>query len=212
MRDLQESTKLKMVSRVDLVPSLLQAFIVHGFDAVTMGELAAAAKVTRRTLYNHFENKEDAFRFIVRTYVSKSIADAIAAGYAGIAAGQSPTEVLVTLFDVRFAAPRRLGAQSAHLAELRNLAITRCDDVISELSIDFIRQLGVLLSLMSERGLLRLKPDIPIEVIARSLADAIRGANYAFPAVPLDELTSRYRDVVTTVLFGFVSQDDAVKD
>jgi AcrR family transcriptional regulator len=34
-----------------------------------MGQLAAAAKVTRRTLYNHFENKEDAFRFIVRTYV-----------------------------------------------------------------------------------------------------------------------------------------------
>lgn len=201
-----------MVSRADLVPGLLEAFIVHGFDAVTMGQLAAAAKVTRRTLYNHFENKEDAFRFIVRTYVSKSIKDSIAAGYAGIAVGQSSTDVLVTLFDVRFAAPRRLGAQSPHLAELSRLAITRCADVISELSTDFIAQLGILLSVMSDRGLLRLKPDIPIEVIARSLSDAIRGANYAFPAVPLDELTSRYRDVVTTVLFGFVSRDGAVND
>lgn len=196
-----------MVSRADLAPGLLHAFITHGFEAVTMGELAAAAKVTRRTLYNHFENKEDAFRFIVRTYVAKSITAAIEAGYAAIGAGQPATDVLVTIFDNRFAAPRRLGAHSPHLLELRNLAMTRCDDVISELSKDFVAQLGVLLAAMGERELLRLKPDIPIEVIARSLSDAIRGANYAFPVVPLDELTQRYREIVTTVLFGFVSQD-----
>lgn len=177
-----------------------------------MGELAAAANVTRRTLYNHFENKEDAFRYIVRVVVGRSITDSIEAGYGSLEAGKPAVDVLVDVFDLRFAAPRRLGAVSDHLAELRTLAMTRCDDIISELSDEFIGRLGALLSRMSEVGLLRLKPDMPVDVIARSLSDAVRGANYAFPAVAVDELTTRYRNIVTTVLFGFVSQDGAQND
>ncbi|GBE43086.1 biofilm operon icaADBC HTH-type negative transcriptional regulator IcaR [bacterium BMS3Bbin10] len=46
-----------------------KVFLERGFDGTSMDEVAAHAGTTKRTLYNHFSNKEELFR----TVVEKSI-------------------------------------------------------------------------------------------------------------------------------------------
>ena len=49
-------------SREVIVAAATRLFLEHGFGAVSMDELAAAAGVARRTLYNQFGSKEEIFR------------------------------------------------------------------------------------------------------------------------------------------------------
>jgi AcrR family transcriptional regulator len=49
-------------SREAIIAAAERLFLAHGFGAVSMDELAEAAGVARRTLYNQFSSKEDIFR------------------------------------------------------------------------------------------------------------------------------------------------------
>jgi TetR/AcrR family transcriptional regulator, regulator of autoinduction and epiphytic fitness len=49
-------------SREAIVAAAEQLFLGRGFGAVSMDELAEAAGVARRTLYNQFASKEEIFR------------------------------------------------------------------------------------------------------------------------------------------------------
>jgi AcrR family transcriptional regulator len=49
-------------SREAIVDAAERLFLARGFGAVSMDELAAAAGVARRTLYNQFASKEEIFR------------------------------------------------------------------------------------------------------------------------------------------------------
>jgi AcrR family transcriptional regulator len=49
-------------SREAIVDAAERLFLERGFGAVSMDELAAAAEVARRTLYNQFSGKEELFR------------------------------------------------------------------------------------------------------------------------------------------------------
>lgn len=49
-------------SREAIVEAAQRLFLERGFDAVSMDELAEAAGVARRTLYNQFASKEEIFR------------------------------------------------------------------------------------------------------------------------------------------------------
>ncbi|MBV8170126.1 MAG: helix-turn-helix transcriptional regulator, partial [Alphaproteobacteria bacterium] len=49
-------------SRDAIVDAAERLFLARGFGAVSMDELAAAAGVARRTLYNQFASKEEIFR------------------------------------------------------------------------------------------------------------------------------------------------------
>jgi TetR/AcrR family transcriptional regulator of autoinduction and epiphytic fitness len=49
-------------SREAIVVAAEELFLGRGFGAVSMDELAEAARVARRTLYNHFFSKEEIFR------------------------------------------------------------------------------------------------------------------------------------------------------
>ena len=49
-------------SREVIVAAATRLFLERGFGAVSMDELAAAAGVARRTLYNQFASKEEIFR------------------------------------------------------------------------------------------------------------------------------------------------------
>ena len=49
-------------SREAIVEAAERLFLEHGFGAVSMDDLAAAAGVARRTLYNQFTSKEEIFR------------------------------------------------------------------------------------------------------------------------------------------------------
>src|ERR1700744_5333422 len=49
-------------SREAIVEAAERLFLERGFGSVTMDELAEAAGVARRTLYNQFASKEEIFR------------------------------------------------------------------------------------------------------------------------------------------------------
>ena len=54
-------------SREAIVEAASRLFLQQGFGAVSMDELAEAAGVARRTLYNQFSNKEEIFREMLLT-------------------------------------------------------------------------------------------------------------------------------------------------
>lgn len=53
----RESQKAQV--RLRLIDSGVPLFIVHGFDGVTIDDIADAAGVSRRTFFNYFPGKED---------------------------------------------------------------------------------------------------------------------------------------------------------
>src|SRR5262249_55234257 len=59
MAELRESKKRETRQRLSDVATEL--FFARGFDAVTVEEIAAAAKVSKVTVFNYFARKEDLF-------------------------------------------------------------------------------------------------------------------------------------------------------
>src|ERR1700686_2627376 len=66
-------------SREAIVEAAQRLFLQRGFGSVSMDELAAAAGVARRTLYNQFVRKEDTFREMLLR-VSGQLEDAFPTG------------------------------------------------------------------------------------------------------------------------------------
>jgi TetR/AcrR family transcriptional regulator of autoinduction and epiphytic fitness len=66
-------------SRDAIVHAAQRLFLERGFGAVSMDELAHAAGVARRTLYNQFSSKEEIFREMLQR-VSRQLGDAFPPG------------------------------------------------------------------------------------------------------------------------------------
>ena len=98
--------------REPLLSRLRDAFLGQGYEQMTMLALAPLAGVSRRTLYNHFANKEDAFRFLLRCDGDIAIEQALAAARECLAAHAAPLDIFVLLMDVRYADNRRRLAQA----------------------------------------------------------------------------------------------------
>src|ERR1700675_1472991 len=66
-------------SRDAIVEAAVRLFLERGFGSVSMDELAEAAGVARRTLYNQFASKEEIFREMLLR-VSGQLEDAFPPG------------------------------------------------------------------------------------------------------------------------------------
>jgi AcrR family transcriptional regulator len=69
----------RLGSREAVVDAAQRLFLERGFGAVSMDDLAEAAGVARRTLYNQFSSKEDIFREMLRR-VSNQLEDNLPPG------------------------------------------------------------------------------------------------------------------------------------
>ena len=58
--------KLTELKREDIIQAAVSEFIANGFSATSMDRIAATAQVSKRTVYNHFENKEALFQVITK--------------------------------------------------------------------------------------------------------------------------------------------------
>ena len=56
---LRESKKVRI--RQEIADKAMQLFVARGFDHVTVAEVAAAADVSQKTVFNYFPTKEDLF-------------------------------------------------------------------------------------------------------------------------------------------------------
>src|SRR5690348_14612175 len=101
-----------MALRDTLADSLRKAFYECGYEKLTMGEIADYCGFTRRALYHHFSNKEEAFRFSMRYDSERLIDRGLAAAREMMWTGADAVDILTEMLDVRYGETRRLLAQS----------------------------------------------------------------------------------------------------
>lgn len=70
----RDAPRLTDRKREAIVQAAVAEFRAHGFEATSMDRVAATAEVSKRTLYNHFANKEDLFAEILRRLWERSAA------------------------------------------------------------------------------------------------------------------------------------------
>ena len=194
-----------MALRDTLADSLRTAFFERGYEGLTMGEIADYCGFTRRALYHHFSNKEEAFRFSMRYDNERLINKGIAAAREVMWTGADAVDILTELMDVRYGETRRLVTASPFQVELNDHAFRRGRDVMIWAATEFQKQVAELLREMAEeRELFSLRPGMTYEELAQIVCDGARANNQALPPIPIDELPSRYRATIRALLYGTV--------
>ena len=188
--------------REPLLGKLREAFFSVGYEDMTMLALAPLAGVSRRTLYNHFANKEDAFRFIMRCDGDIAIEQSLKVAYDKLEAGAKPLDIFVALMDTRYAEVRRRLAASRHALEINEKAFRIGRDIQIEHATTFQDEVAVLIGEMQKRGVLTLKRGTSAADLAQMLCDGARGSNQALPPIPIEKLPDRYRKVLGAILYG----------
>lgn len=189
-------------SHEHLAPHLEKVFYDHGYDQLNMTGLAKACGFTRRALYHHFSNKEDAFRYMLLWRGELNIAAGMAAGRTALEQGGSTIDIITEVMDARYGDTRRSLSLSPHALELNDQAFRRARDIMVEAATDFQTKLAELLTELDRRGLMRFKADTTVEGLAQVLCDGARGTNQSLPAIVPVELKSRYRTIIAAILFG----------
>ncbi|MCF3641175.1 TetR/AcrR family transcriptional regulator [Rhizobium sp. TRM95111] len=100
--------------RAAILEAAFTVFTTYGFRRSNMGDIAAAAGLSRPALYQHFRNKEDIFRAYVVIMKAATVATIVRAF-----AAQGPfTEKLGAALSGAFLEPHRLIRNSPHGEEL----------------------------------------------------------------------------------------------
>lgn len=63
--------QLSATKRSAILSGAMQEFLAHGYAATTMDRVAAAAKVSKATVYSHFQDKEGLFMALVQQLQEK---------------------------------------------------------------------------------------------------------------------------------------------
>jgi len=195
----------KMTPSHELMLRVRDAFMAHGYDGMSMVTLAKACGFTRRSLYNYFSNKEEAFRAMIAYGNRDHIRDGLAAGAEVRRRGGSALDVLAEILDVRYGMTRRLVNNSPHSIEMNAEAYRRCRDLMIETALEFQAELERLLLDLQRDGLIRLNGDVSAKQVAQMLADSGRAVNQALPPVENEDFTARYRAMCNAVLYGSAS-------
>lgn len=196
-----------MVTRTELVARLERAFLEHGYDQLTMTGLAGAVGMTRRTLYNHFSSKEEAFRAFVEHVNAAAVEAGLEAGRTALDEAHDPVDIFVTVLDTRYGHNRRRLATSPHAVEINDTAFRRCRDLMIASAESFHGEVAGLIAEMSALGLLRLRAGTTARDLAQLLADGARGTNQSLPPVDPEGLRRRYAAMVRAILYGTVHAD-----
>ena len=187
-----------------LLESVRRAFHANGFAALTMEEMAGECSLTRRSLYNYFHSKGDAFRVYIDYNNGRAIKLGFEAGASVKAEGGDAVDIMTAIMNVRYGDTRRSVETSPHLVELNAVAFSLCRDIMITYASRFHEELGALIVALGDEGYLKLRDDFPPEAVAQALANGARGVNQTLPPAPLETLEQRYRDMCRAVLFGAV--------
>lgn len=189
-----------------LAGRLTQAFLDVGFDRSTMSDLAKACGLTRRALYHHFSNKEEAFRYMLRYNGDIAMRMGSEAGREALEAGEDPVEVLTRTMNIRYGETRRRLALSPHATEINDNAFRLARDIMVEAAISFQAQVAELVVAMEARDLMKLKAETTPAALAQTLCDGARGTNQTLPPIPPEELVHRYRAMMAAILYGMAER------
>jgi AcrR family transcriptional regulator len=169
-------------------------FADHGYHGATMEQVAEAAEVSKGTLYNYFDSKQDLFGSLVERGIDELFAqvDQVMAGGGSIV---EMTHRLVLHFLEYFES--RLGMRLMFLAEGEQPAATHEEirDLMRSRHRALIERVAGLVRLGQERGVLR--PGDPVRaatvviniLFAEVQYDALRGQDTP-PSEGADEITT----------------------
>ena len=189
----------------DLLARVTKAFLDRGYQHMTMVALSASCGFTRRSIYNYFANKDDAFRAMFRQYNLDSIDRAWKHVFELRRADASVLDIVTGLIDVRYGDTWRLLDTSPHGAEIKGTAFAICLDIMVELAVDFQRDVAHLIDELAAEGRLTLKPAFTAAQLAQMLTDAARGVNQVYPAADISGLSAQYRRTCEAILYGYAT-------
>lgn len=189
-------------ARLRVTTRAREAFDRYGYTALTMSVLAQACGLTRRGLYHHFSNKEDAFRAALWLENIERLAQGTKAAREVLDRGGSALDVVSVLLDVRFGVTRRRLAQSPHAKEINDTAFLLAEEMMMYVAARINEILTGLLQELVTLGRLRINTGVAPEHLAGLLTDGARGVNQARPPIPSEKLAQRYRDMSAAILFG----------
>ena len=86
--------------REAIVRAAVEEFRTAGFEATSMDRIAAAAGVSKRTVYNHFPSKEELFSHILEELWASSAASVALAYRADVALDQQLRQLLMQKLDL----------------------------------------------------------------------------------------------------------------
>lgn len=195
-----------MVTRTELASGVERAFLDHGYQQLTMAALADAIDVSRRTVYNYFRSKEEAFRFLIDEANIRAVEAGLAAGRVCLDQGGDLVEILATVLDVRYGDNRRRLTGSPHAVEINDQAFRRCRDLMIASAISFQTKLAAFLTELQSHRTLRLRREVDADILAQLLADGARGTNQSLPPTDPETLKLRYRAMVGAILYGTTTQ------
>ena len=130
---LRESKKLQ--TRQEIADQAMRLFAKRGFDHVTVAEVAAAADVSEKTVYNYFPTKEDLFfdevpareAALVAAVTGRREGESILAALRRLQASECPR-----LCSPGFATFARIIEESAHLQAKERAVMARFVQVLTE--------------------------------------------------------------------------------
>lgn len=181
---------------------LEKTFRERGFVRVPMSALADGIGFTRRALYHHFSNKEEAFRAAVLFGNLRGMEAGRVAANEALARGETAIDVVHAFLDARFGDTRRMVARSRYVHELNDTVFRLCRDIVEDVAVKLHAELADVLKKLQARKKMQLKPDVTFADLARMLAAGVRGVNQTPPLPKESEYAPRYREIVKAVLRG----------
>ncbi len=194
-----------MVPGPDLLNRVTKAFMDRGYQHMTMVALSEACGFTRRSIYNYFANKDDAFRAMFRQYNHAVMDEAWRRVEQVRRSGGSVLDIVSVLIDVRYGDVWRLLQPSPHAAELKGTAFALCIDIMIELAVEFQRDFEHLIDELVGEGRLRVKDTFTTAQLVQMLTDSARGINQVYPGADPAGLSQQYRQMCEAILYGYAT-------
>ncbi len=192
-----------MSPSTDLLLRVRKAFMDYGVQELSMVGLSRACGFTRRTLYNYFPNKEEAFRAMFAHLNTEVMAKAREAGDRIDAEGGSVLDIIAGIIDIRYGDLWRILAVSSHASEIKGMSFQLCTPQMVEMAIVFQAEMETRVVQLVADGRLRLKGSFTAAQLVQMLTDSARGVNQVYPLAPLENLYGQYRETCKAILYGY---------
>lgn len=139
----------------------MTVFARYGLRLASMDAVAAEARVSRQSVYNHFANKEALFAAAVQALQQLAHDAARAAAQARREAGGDAIDELVAALAARALAFHRALAGTPHLGELIDEQGRLCAELVAQGHADFRALLGTQVAARRRSGELQLPRSTP---------------------------------------------------
>src|ERR1700730_2919414 len=153
----------------------LQLFTQYGYRKTSIDDIAQAARVAKRTVYLHFENKAAVFLAIL-DYLGDQVRQRCAAAER---AGGTAVARLTALLDAYFGMGFELFSKSEHMPELEETFSKLARSRIGDLNTEYETRLAAFLRSLEKTGEIRGAPQgLAVGEIVHILIQAAEGAKH----------------------------------